>query len=100
MRRFLTILIVIPALLAACSGEDVAADELAVYEEERGVLFVEPGSVREFAEAGNDVVFVDNRNAFTFQQSRIAGARLIPTGEMERSIGGLPLNKWIVFYCT
>ena len=100
MRRFLTPLIVIPVLLAACSGGDVPAGELAVYEEERGVLFVEPGNVRDFTEAGNDVVFVDNRNAFTFQQSHIAGARLIPTGEMERSIGGLPLNKWIVFYCT
>jgi hypothetical protein len=100
MRRFLAMLIVIPALLAACSGEDVPAGELAVYEEERGVLFVEPEAVREFTEAGNDVVFVDNRNAFTFQQSHIAGARLVPTGDMERSIGGLPLNKWIVFYCT
>ncbi|HWC05924.1 MAG TPA: rhodanese-like domain-containing protein [Gemmatimonadota bacterium] len=100
MRRFLTMLVVIPALLAACSGEDVPAGGLAVYEEERGVLFVEPEAVREFTEAGNDVVFVDNRNAFTFQQSHIAGARLVPTGDMERSIGGLPLNKWIVFYCT
>jgi hypothetical protein len=87
--------------LASCSGGGAATDgELAVYEEERGVLFVEPEDVREFTEAGHDVVFVDNRNAFTFQQSRIAGARLIPTGDMERSIGGLPLNKWIVFYCT
>jgi hypothetical protein len=100
MGRFITPLIVLLAVLAACSEGNAPADQLAVYEEERGVLFVEPESVREFTEAGNDVVFVDNRNAFTFQQSRIAGARLIPTGEMERSIGGLPLNKWIVFYCT
>jgi hypothetical protein len=100
VRRLVTTSIVLPALFVACSGGDAPPGELAVYEEERGVLFVEPESVREFTEAGNDVVFVDNRNAFTFQQSRIAGARLIPTGEMERSIGGLPLNKWIVFYCT
>lgn len=99
MRRLLTTAIVLP-LFAACAGADAPPGELAAYEEERGVLFVEPESVREFTEAGNDVVFVDNRNAFTFQQSRIAGARLIPTGDMERSIGGLPLNKWIVFYCT
>ena len=93
--------LILLAAVSACSGGDVAGEgELAVYEEERGVLFVGPDKVREFMEAGNDVVFVDNRNAFTFQQSRIAGARLIPTGEMERSIGGLPLNKWIVFYCT
>ncbi|MGH7570621.1 MAG: rhodanese-like domain-containing protein [Gemmatimonadota bacterium] len=95
-------LLTLPLALAACSsgsgGE--AAGELAVYEEERGVLFVEPESVRDYTEAGNDIVFVDNRNAFSFQQSRIAGARLIPTGEMARSVGSLPLNKWIVFYCT
>ncbi len=89
--------------LAACSGGESTGEpvgELAVYEEERGVLFVEPESVRDYTEAANDVVFVDNRNAFSFQQSRIAGARLIPTGEMARSVGSLPLNKWIVFYCT
>lgn len=100
MRRLVMASIVLPALLAACSEGSAPPGELAVYEEERGVLFVEPEGVREFTEAGHDVVFVDNRNAFTFQQSRIAGARLIPTGDMERSIGGLPLNKWIVFYCT
>ncbi|HKY60227.1 MAG TPA: rhodanese-like domain-containing protein [Gemmatimonadota bacterium] len=100
MKRAVVFLIVL-AVASGCAGGDVASQgDLAVYEEERGVLFVEPERVREFMEAGNDVVFVDNRNAFTFQQSRIAGARLIPTGEMERSIGGLPLNKWIVFYCT
>lgn len=86
--------------LAGCAGGADPTGELAVYEEERGVLFVEPEGVRDYTEAGNDVVFVDNRNAFSFRQSRIAGARLIPTGEMARSVGSLPLNKWIVFYCT
>ncbi len=52
-------------------------------------------------DAGNDdVVFVDNRNSFAFQQERIAGARLIPTEAMARSVGSLPLNQWIVLYCT
>jgi hypothetical protein len=98
--KWLTAALILLTGLAACSDTGAPAGELAVYEEERGVLFVEPEKVRDYTEAGNDVVFVDNRNAFTFQQSRIAGARLIPTGDMERSIGGLPLNKWIVFYCT
>jgi predicted sulfurtransferase len=101
MRRLVpsTVLLILPLL--ACSGGGAASGgDLEVYEEERGVLFVEPESVREFTDTGNDVVFVDNRNAFTFEQSHIAGARLIPTGDMERAIGGLPLNKWIVFYCT
>ncbi|MGH7544479.1 MAG: rhodanese-like domain-containing protein [Gemmatimonadota bacterium] len=98
--KWLTAALILLTGLSACSDSGVPAGELAVYEEERGVLFVEPESVRDYTEAGNDVVFVDNRNAFSFQQSRVAGARLIPTGDMERSIGGLPLNKWIVFYCT
>lgn len=99
MRPLLAIPILL-AGLAACSGDGESTGELAVYEEERGVLFVEPESVRDYTVAGNDVVFVDNRNAFSFERSRIAGARLIPTGEMTRSVGSLPLNKWIVFYCT
>lgn len=98
--KWLTAALILLSGLAACSDTGAPAGELEVYEEERGVLFVEPKKVRDYTEAGNDVVFVDNRNAFTFQQSRIAGARLIPTDDMERSIGGLPLNKWIVFYCT
>jgi hypothetical protein len=89
----------LPALLAACSSGEATGD-LKVYEEERGVLFVEPGDARDYQEAGNDVVFVDNRNAFTFQQKHIVGARLIPTGDMSRSVGRLPLNKWIILYCT
>lgn len=92
--------LVLLAGLAACSGGAEPTGELAVYEEERGVLFVEPEDVRNYVESGNDVVFIDNRDGFAFQQSRIAGARLIPTGEMARSVGSLPLNKWIVFYCT
>ena len=86
--------------LAACSAGGESSGELNVYEEERGVLFAKPESVRDYTEGGNAVVFVDNRNAFVFQQKHIVGARLIPTGEMGRSVGSLPLNKWIILYCT
>jgi hypothetical protein len=84
-----------------CDG--AAADPDAPLETylERDVLFVDPGDVRRYMDAGNDdVVFVDNRNSFAFQQERIAGARLIQTEAMARSVGSLPLNKWIVLYCT
>jgi len=84
-----------------CGG--AAADPDAPLETylEREVLFVDPGDVRRYTDAGNaDVVFVDNRNSFSFQQERIAGARLIPGDAMARSVGSLPLNKWIVLYCT
>ena len=91
-------------VLAACGGASADPDApLDTYEEAgRGVLFVDPDDLHEWMEAGHDdeVVFVDNRNAFTFEQQRIAGARLIPTDQMARSVGSLPLNKWIVLYCT
>ncbi|MDX1623361.1 MAG: hypothetical protein R3199_05210 [Gemmatimonadota bacterium] len=92
------------ALAFACGGADVDPDtplsELAY--RERGVLFVDPGDLRAWMEAGHatDVVFVDNRNEFSFRQQRIEGARLVPTGEVRQSVGGLPLNKWLVMYCT
>ena len=83
-----------------CGG--AAADPDAPLEtySEREVLFADVGDVRRYMDAGNDVVFVDNRNSFSFQRERIAGARLIPTESMARSVGTLPLNKWIVLYCT
>lgn len=83
-----------------CGG--AAADPDAPLEtySEREVLFVDADDVRRYMDAGNDVVFVDNRNSFSFQRERIAGARLIPTEAMARSVGSLPLNKWIVLYCT
>lgn len=83
-----------------CGG--AAADPDAPLEtySERGVLFVNPDDVRRYIDAGNGVVFVDNRNSFSFQRERIANARLIPVEGMARSVGSLPLNKWIVLYCT
>lgn len=83
-----------------CGG--AAADPDAPLETytEQAVLFVDAGDVHRYMDSGNEVVFVDNRNSFSFQRERIAGARLIPTGAMARSVGSLPLNKWIVLYCT
>ena len=64
--------------------------------------FVTAEDLHGWMEAGHadEVVFIDNRNLFTFEQRRIAGARLIPTDDVELSLGSLPLNKWAVFYCT
>jgi hypothetical protein len=84
-----------------CGGATADPDAPLETYLEREVLFVDPGDVRRYMDAGNnDVVFVDNRNSFSFQQERIARARLIPTAAMARSVGSLPLNKWIVLYCT
>lgn len=105
MRQTLILLAVVIAGSAfACGGRDVdPGAPLATYEDaERGVLFVDPEDVHGWIEAGheNEVVFIDNRNTFAFQQQRIAGARLIPTDQMARSLGSLPLNKWLILYCT
>lgn len=83
-----------------CGGAAADPDAPLKTYSEREVLFVDAGDVRRYMDAGNNVVFVDNRNSFSFQRERIAGARLIPTEAMARSAGSLPLNKWIVLYCT
>ena len=91
------------AILLACGGEmDPNAPLETHRNEERDVTFVTAGDLHDWMEAGheNEVVFIDNRNLFTFEQQRIAGARLIPTDDVELSLGSLPLNKWAVFYCT
>ena len=95
--------ILVAAVFFACGGDsggDAAAGPLKTYEE-REVLWVEPDDVDAYLEAGNDdVIFVDNRNAFSFTEQHIAEARLIPTDQMARSLGSLPLNKWLILYCT
>lgn len=91
------------AALVACGSEiDPAAPLPTHRNEEREVTFVTPEDLHGWMEAGhaNEVVFIDNRNLFTFEQKRVAGARLIPTDDVEKSLGSLPLNKWAVFYCT
>lgn len=103
MRRHprLVPLLVVLSLLA-CGGRGSDAPLEVTLEEERGVAFVDPKELHAFMEAGHEdeVVFVDNRNAFAYSQSRIAGARLMSTDEVQRSVGNLPLNKWVVMYCT
>lgn len=95
------------ALLAlaafACGGgvePGTPLEELTFQEQE--VPFVNADDLHDWMEAGNQdqVVFVDNRNAFTFDQLRIEGARLVPTDRVDIALGGLPLNKWLIFYCT
>lgn len=104
MRQTLISLAVIFAgfALGCGSGVDPNAPLTTNEEVERGAVFVDPDDLQGWIEAGHedDVVFIDNRNTFTFEQQRIAGARLIPTDQMARSIGSLPLNKWLIMYCT
>jgi hypothetical protein len=91
------------ATLLACGGEiDPNAPLETQRNEERDVTFVTPEDLHDWMEAGHadEVVFIDNRNLFTFEQQRIAGARLIPTDDVANTLGSLPLNKWAVFYCT
>lgn len=85
----------------ACGGAAADPDAPLRTYEERGVLWADVEAIEDYMDAGNsDVIFVDNRNAFAFEQLRIAGSRLIATSAMARSVGTLPLNQWIVLYCT
>lgn len=98
-----TILCLAAAVVAACGPSVDPEAPLTEYTwEERGVLFVEPGHVKAWMDAGNadEVVFVDNRSAFSYSQRRIEGARLLPANDVEGRIGSFPLNKWLIFYCT
>jgi hypothetical protein len=100
--RVLT-LIPIAAAVLACSGSIDPNAPLETYrDEDRGVTFVTAEALHGWMEAGHaeEVVIIDNRNLFTFEQQRIAGARLISTDDVQASMGSLPLNKWAVFYCT
>lgn len=104
MKRPFPLLLLAAVVPLACGGPSVDPDtpftELTY--EERGVPFIDADELHAWMEAGNadDVVFVDNRNAFAFQQQRVEGARLIPTDEFPNALGKLPVNKWAVFYCT
>ena len=87
--------------LAACGGSVDPNAPLPTYEE-RDVQFVDPEVLHGWIEGGHaeDVVFIDNRSQFTFEEQHIEGARLIPTDAVEDVIGSLPVNKWLVMYCT
>ena len=103
MRMHAILVTLASATLLACGGSiDPNAPLETHRDEERDVGFVTPENLHDWMEAGHadEVVFIDNRNLFTFEQQRIVGARLIPTDDVENTLGSLPLNKWAVFYCT
>lgn len=104
MKRMTPLLLLAALLPLACGGPNVdpATPFPELTYEERGVPFIDADILHAWMEAGNqdEVVFVDNRDAMSFRQQRIEGARLIPTNDMSTSVGKLPVNKWAVFYCT
>lgn len=95
-----TILVALAALACARGGVDPDAP-LRTWEE-RDVKWVEAGDLQAWIQAGHadDVVFIDNRSQFVFEQKRIRGARLVPTEAVPDASGTLPLNKWLIMYCT
>lgn len=96
------IAIALAAALACGGGVDPNAPLETYRDEGRSVTFVTPQALHDWMEAGHgeEVVIVDNRNLFTFEQQRVAGARLIPTDDVQKQLSSLPLNRWVVFYCT
>ncbi|MBW3660609.1 MAG: hypothetical protein KY397_03130 [Gemmatimonadetes bacterium] len=104
MRRMVALLSLAAVFALACGGPEVDPEtpfsELTY--QEQGVPFIDADRLHAWMEAGHadDVVFIDNRNAYSFEQQRIRGARLIPTSDVQNSLGKLPVNKWAVHYCT
>ncbi len=91
-------------LLPACGGVQVDpnAPLPTTREEARNVSFVDAGTLHAWIDAGHrgDVVFIDNRDPFAFEQQHIEGARVVPTDKIEDALPALPLNKYLIFYCT
>lgn len=103
MTRTAMILCLAATLLVACGANVDPEAPLTEYTfEERGVQFVEPEVLKAWMEGGNadQVVIVDNRSRFSYNQRRIEDARSLPASDVEQSIGSFPLNKWLIMYCT
>ncbi|HTK25033.1 MAG TPA: hypothetical protein VL327_00615 [Pyrinomonadaceae bacterium] len=60
------------------------------------------GEVRKLLEMGRDVTIVDSRSADAWGESNIKakGAVRIPPDDIERYIGGVSPDEFIVTYCT
>ena len=103
MRRPILLLAALAAF-ACGGGSSIPADaDLADYTfVEQDVPFIGVDDLKGWIDAGHadDVVFLDNRNSMTFREQRIEGARLVPTDQVEAALPSLPLNKWLIFYCT
>lgn len=106
MRRAASTLALAALALAAlgCGGKSVESgttlDQLTF--QDRGVPFVKADDLHAWMEAGheNDVLFLDNRDAFSYGRLHVQGARLVPVDRMDATLGSLPLNKWAILYCT
>ncbi len=98
------LLATVASLLTACSRGASADEPLRTFtigDRTGEIPWVTARSVHDYLEAGHeDVVFVDNRNAFAFSQKRIENAQLVPTSRIEQELPSLPLNAWLVMYCT
>jgi rhodanese-related sulfurtransferase len=60
------------------------------------------GEVRKLLEMGRDVTIVDSRSADAWGESNIKakGAVRVPPDDIERYIGGVSPDEFIVTYCT
>lgn len=52
------------------------------------------------ARALKDALFVDVRGPIEFEAGHIPGALSIPSPELDQSLGKLPKDRTLIFYCT
>ncbi len=64
-----------------------------------GVRRITPAEARAAQEKGTAII-VDVRNSAVYQYGHIAGAILIPFGEIGSRFNELPRNKMIITYCS
>ena len=67
--------------------------------EETKVTDISPRELSERMKRGDDIELIDVREEWEWQIAKLPGARLIPLGTLESSIGSLDRNKEIVLYC-
>ncbi len=94
---FLSLLIVV---LAACGGAPAAAEDPPAPEIDLSTLSVDlqPSDINSLRE-NPDVVVIDVREQYEYDEGHIPGVTLIPLGSIPNRLDEIPTDKEVVFVC-
>ena len=101
--------ILVVAILGACGGQDRGAENEAIEtlpasvpapEVEDGVLIVTPEQVRDWLDAGDDLVLVDARDRVQYEREHIPGAINISYVAIRPGAQLPPRDARVVVYCS